>query len=162
MYKNLLLVSLCLVCVPLHAPAQTRRAKEPRVRSVTLRDAGKYANDYTPDTLRISDVVLEDVRKLLDEWDEYVLQLHDKRADFRRGIRGEQTAFHPHAFLICADDIGKSLTEQRGKWLNQRVTVYLRIRDMGLTTNMYVGYVTKIELLDGRGKVLATLAAPAG
>ena len=159
MNKNFLLVALCLACIPSQAVAQTPKAKDARVRSVSLRDVGKYANNYTPDTLKISNVVLEDVRKLLDEWDEYVLQLHDTRADFRRGIRVERMAFHPHGFLICADDIGKSLIGRKEKWLNQRVAVYLWIRDMGLTTNMYVGYVAKIELLDGKGKVVETLTS---
>lgn len=160
MHKIFLLPALCLACIPSHAFAQTPKAKAPRVRSVSLRDVGKYANNYTPDTLKISNVRLEDVRKLLDEWDEYVLQLYDARADFRRGVRGERTAFNAYGFLICADDIGKSLTEQREKWLNQRVAVYLWIRDMGLTTNMYVGYVAKIELLNEKGKVMETLALP--
>lgn len=159
MLKKVVLVSLCLVCVPLQAFSQSPKAKAPRIRPVSLRDAGRYANNYTPHTLKISNVLLEDVRKLMDEWDEYVLQLYDPRADFRRGIKGEKTSFDPYGFLICADELGKPLMEQKGKWLNQRVTVYLRIRDMALTTNMYVGYVAKIELLNEKGRVVDTLVS---
>ena len=159
MLKRVVVLFVCLVCVPLQAPSQSPRSKTPRVLSISLRNAGRHVNDHTPHTLKISNVLLEDARKLMDKWDEYVLQLYDPRADFRRGIKGEKTSFDPSGFLICADEIGKSLMEHKEKWLNRRVTVYLWIRDMGLTINMYVGYVAKIELLNEKGKVVDTLVS---
>jgi hypothetical protein len=157
MLLKVVAVILCLVCTTPQAFSQSPKAKTPRIRSVSLNNVRRYANNYTPHTLKISNVLLEDVRKLLDKWDEYVLQLYDPRVDFRLGIKGEKMAFDPYDFLICVDELGKPLTEQREKWLNQRVIVYLHIRDMALTTNMYVGYVAKIELLDDKGQVIDTL-----
>jgi hypothetical protein len=159
MLLKVVIVVLCLACTPLQAFSQSSKAKAPRIRSVSLRDVGRYANNYTPHTLKISNVLLEDVRKLLDKWDEYVLQLYYPRVDFRLGIKGEKTSFDPYGFLICVDELGKPLVAQREKWLHQRVTVYLFIRDMGLTTNMYVGYAAKIELLNDKGQVMDTLVS---
>lgn len=157
MFKTLFLL-LCLLCIPLHASAQTQRTKAPRVRSISLRDVGRYGNEYTPHTLKISNLVLEDVRKLMDKWHEYVLQLYDPRADIRRGVKDKDgTSFDPHHFMICVDDLGKPLLERKDKWLNNKVNVYLRMQDLGLTTNMYVGYVVKIEFLDEKGKVVDTI-----
>jgi hypothetical protein len=159
MLERVVFLFLCFTCLTLQVPSQTQKSKPPRIRSISLRDAGRHANNYTPHTLKISNVLLEDVRKLLDVWDEYVLQLYDSRADFRLGVKGEKSAFDPYGFLICTDELGKPLIEHREKWLNHRVNVYLWIRDMALTTNMYVGYVAKIELLDEKGKVVDTLVS---
>ena len=151
---------LCLLCLPLQASSQAQRSKAPRVRSTSLRDVGRYANAYTPQTLKISNVVLEDVRKLLDQWDEYVLQLYDPRAGIRRGVKAQDgSSFDPHHFLICAGDLGKPLIERKEKWLNNKVNVYLRIEDLGLTTNIYVGFVVKIEFQDEKGKVVDTIVS---
>ena len=157
MLRKLVIVSMCLICIQVQALSQALKA--PRVCPISLRDVSRHANNHTPDTLKISNVLLEDVRKLLDEWDEYVLQLYDPRAKLRLGIKGEKTSFDPYGFLICVDELGKPLTEQKEKRLNQRVTMYLQIRDMALTTNMYVGYVAKIELLNEEGKVVDALVS---
>lgn len=155
MLKRVVFLFLCLICISPQVSSQTQKSKRPHIRSISLRDVDRYANKYTPHTLKISNVLLKDVRRLLDVWDEYVLELYDPRADFRLGVKGAETSFDPYGFLICVDELAKPLIEQRERWLNHRVNVYLRLRDMGLTTNMYVGYVAKMELLDEKGKVVS-------
>ena len=153
--KTILCLVLCLLCFPLHASSQKQR-----IRSISLRDVSRYANRYTPHTFKISNVVLEDVRKMHETWNEYILQLYDPRADFRSGIKDKDgSAFDPHYFLVCVDDLGKPLIERKEKWLNHRINVYLQIRDMAITTNMYIGYAVKIEFLDEKGKVVDTIVS---
>ena len=159
MLKTVLFLLLCLLCIPLQVSSQTQRSKGPRIRSISLRNVVRHANRYTPHTLKISNVVLEDVRKLVDEWPEYLLQLYDPRTDIRLGVKDQDgSSFDPHRFLICVDVLGKPLIEQKEKWLNKRVNVYFLIRDMAITTNIYVGYAVKLELLDEKGKVVDTIA----
>lgn len=156
MTKTILLLVCCLVCT---APLSAQKTTKLPARSVSLRNISRYANNYTSRTLKVSKVVLEDVRKLREDWPEYALQVYEPPTKSRLGTKGEGTTFDPYGFLICVDDLGKPLTDHREKWLNQKVNLYLRIRDMALTTNIYVGYVMKIELLDEEGKVVETLSS---
>ena len=159
-FKNVLVLILCLFCISLTATPQTRRSKAPRVRAISLRDVVRHANNYTPHTLKISNVVLEDVRKLHETWSEYLLQLYDPRVDFRLGVKDKDgSSFDPHHFIICVDDLGKPLIERKEKWVNHRINVYLWIRDMAITTNIYVGYAVKIEFVDEKGKVVDTIVS---
>jgi len=60
--------------------------------------------------------------------------------------------------MICTDtETGRQIMKNKDKWLNRNVNVYFETQDRGLTVGTYVGYVTKIELLDENNKVLETL-----
>ena len=131
----------------------------PRARSVSLRQVGRYAEDYTPGTLKIARVVLEDFRPVEDDW-VHVFQLYDLKSGVRRGEVVNGRPYGAHSFLICTnEEIGKPLLERKEKWLNRNVNVYLKIIDRGLTTHMYVGYVTKVELLDEKGRVVESISS---
>lgn len=124
------------------------------MRAVSLRNVGRYANAYTPGRLKLSRVVLAGFKHIEDDW-VYVFHLRDPRTGLQRG---EDLTIHTHSFLICTEaTIGKPLLEGKDEWLGRRVNVYLRILDRGLTPNIYVGYVTKVELLDDKGRVTRTL-----
>jgi hypothetical protein len=124
-----------------------------------LRQVGRYAEDYTPGTLKIARVVLEDFRSVEDDW-VHVFQLFDPRSKVRRGEMVNGRPYEAHSFLICTDEeIGKPLLLRKERWLNRSVNVYIKVIDRGLTTHMYVGYVTKVELLDEKGRVIESLSS---
>ena len=104
-------------------------------------------------------MVLEDVRPAGEKNDPIsVLQVYGPRSGVRRGEPFEGQPFHPHEFLICSGrQIGKSITEEKDKWLKQRVNLYAIRQDMGITVWVYTGYVKKIELLDAKGKVVQSI-----
>ena len=155
-YKVLIFI-LCLAFGQHNVFAQTK-AKSPSVKTVSLRQVARYGYEGTSKTLKISNVVLEDVRGFEDHW-AYLFQLYDERAKFRRGAKTEKE--HPcckQEFSIFADEeIGKPLLKQKDEWLNKKVNVYVHITDRGLTPLMNIGYVEKVELLDEKGKVEKTL-----
>ena len=135
------------------------KSKPPRVRTVSLRQVGKYAETYTADTVKLAGVVLEDFRAVERDW-VHVFQLYDPKTKLRRGEVADDGPYDTHAFLICADDeIGKPLLAQKDKWLNRPVNLYLKIGDRALTTHVYVGFAMKIELLDEKGRVTDTLTS---
>jgi len=109
--------------------------------------------------MKISNVILEDVRGFENDW-AHLFQLYDPRTKFRRGAKTEnENPCCIQEFSIFADEeIGKPLLEQKDEWLNKRVNVYVRITDRGLTPLIYIGYVVKVELLNEKGKVEKTLS----
>ncbi len=122
-----------------------------------LHRGGEYPNRYQPGTLRIPNIVLEDVRPIEGDLLS-ALQLQDPVTKLRRGEPYKSDAFHPHEFLICVpSEIGVPLFEHKEKWLNQRVNVFVQMQDVGPTVFIYTGYVTRIELLDRAGKVVDSL-----
>ena len=157
---RVVLLAACLVVGQPFALSQTKRKSNPSpVRPISLRRVGRHAEKYTPNTLKLSGVVLEDLRRVEDDW-VHVFQLYDPRSNFRRGEKFDRMDYHPHHFLICSDEgIGKPLLAQKERWLNRRVNVYLRIWDMGVTVHLYVGNVIKVELLDEKGRVEETIAS---
>ena len=85
----------------------------------------------------------------------YVFHLRDPRTGFESG---EALTIFTNDFLICTDEtIGKTLVKERDRWLNRKVNMYLSITDRGLTPNLNVGYVTKVELVNGKGQVVETI-----
>jgi hypothetical protein len=57
-------------------------------------------------------------------------------------------------FSVFADErIGKVLIKQKAEWFNRKVNVYLSITDRGLTPLTCIGFVVKVERLNGKGKV---------
>ena len=154
------LLVFCLVFSAGASIAQKRKSsKQNPVRTLALHKVGEYPNRYTAGTFLIRNVVLEDVRPVQNGWP-YVLQLYDPATRLRRGQEENGSPFHPHDFLICAPaGIGTALFKNKDRWRNRKVNVYLIMQDVGLTVFVYAGYVTKIEMLDDRGKVIETLAA---
>ncbi|HEX5873013.1 MAG TPA: hypothetical protein VFY60_00105 [Pyrinomonadaceae bacterium] len=151
-------VLICLQSTVGTFVANQKAAKAPRVRTISLEKFGEYPNRYREGTFKIPNVVLEDVRLAGENDPISVLQVYDPRSGARRGEPFEGAPFHPHEFLICTGpEIGKPLAEQKDKWLKQRVNLYAIRQDMGITVWVYTGYVTKIELLDAKGKVVQTL-----
>lgn len=154
-----MLVVICLASSRFVAIAQTEVSKPSHVRNISLLRVGRHAEAYTKDTLKVTRIVLEDFRTVEDAW-VHVFQLYDPKSKVRRGETADGLPFEAHSFLICTDEeIGKPLLERKDRWLNRSVNVYLRIYDLGLTTHMYVGYVTKVELLDEKGQVIETISA---
>ena len=133
-------------------------SKSSSVKSISLYKIRKYGVDYTDTTLKIANVVLEDVRGFENDW-AHLFQLYDPRTKFRRGAKTEnENPCCIQEFSIFADEnIGKPLLEQKDEWINRRVNVYVQITDRGLTPLMYIGYVVKVELLNEKGKVEKTL-----
>lgn len=160
MLTRVIILALCLIGGQIVSPAQTKEKSKPnRVRSVSLRQVGKYAEEYTPATLKLSSVVLEDFRSVENDW-VHVFQLYDSRTKVRRGEKSNGLPYNADSFLICTDEeIGKPLLERKEKWLNHRVNVYLYVTDQGLTTHIYVGHVTKIELLDEKARVIDVISS---
>jgi hypothetical protein len=159
-YKVLISLILCLACGNLYAWGQTKTgSKLSSVKTVSLLKIRKYGVDYTAKTLKISNVILEDVRGFENDW-AHLFQLYDPRTKFRRGAKTEnENPCCIQEFSIFADEeIGKPLVEQKDVWLNKRVNVYVRITDRGLTPLTYIGYVVKVELLNEKGKVEKTLS----
>ena len=156
-FKTLLL-SLSLLCWQPGALTQGRQSnKPPRVRTAPLHRVGEYPNRYVPGTFKITNIILEDVRRLENEG-LYILQLYDPKTKVRRGRPGKVAPFDAHDFLTCAGaDVGGPLIEQKERWLNRRVNVYLIMQDVGLTVFIYTGYIEKIELLDEKVKVIETI-----
>jgi len=160
MKLRVLFFILCLVCGHHDIFGQTKtNSKSPSAKTVSLRRVAKYGYEGTSKTLKISNVVLEDVRGFENHW-AYLFQLYDSRAKFRRGAKTENQ--HPcciQEFSIFADgEIGEPLLKQKDEWLNKNVNVYVSITDRGLTPLMNIGYVVKIELLNEKGKVEKTLS----
>src|SRR5688500_13129506 len=147
MLTRIILLVMCLVVGQPLSLSQTQRKSKPSVvRPVSLRQVGIYAEAYTPDTLKLSGVVHEDVRPVEDDW-VHVFQLYDPKSKARRGEKFDGIPYNPHHFLICSDEgIGKPLLAQKERWLKRRVNVYLRIFDRGVTVHLYVGSVEKVEL----------------
>lgn len=160
MITRVTLLAACLLLGPPLSLSQIeRKTKPPSIRSISLREVGRYADAYTRDTLKLSGVVLEDFRPVEGDW-VHVFQLYDPKSKARRGEKFDGMPYHPHHFLICADEgIGKPLLARKERWLNRRVNVYLRILDRGLTVHLYVGSVIKVELMDGTGRVEETLSS---
>ena len=159
--RALIKIGVVLICLQASAPAFVavqRATKAPRVRTISLEKFGEYPNRYREGTFKIPNVVLEDVRLAGERETISVLLVYDPRSGARRGEPFEGDPFHPHGFLICTGpEIGNPLAEQKDKWLKKRVNLYATMLDVGLTIFVYTGYVTKIELLDEKGKVVQTL-----
>jgi hypothetical protein len=158
-YKVLFFLILCLVCGNLYAWGQTKTgSNSTSVKTVSLRKIGKYGGDYTDKTLKISNVILEDVRGFENDW-AHLFQLYDPRTKFRRGAKTEnENPCCIREFSIFSDEeIGKPLLEQKDVWVNRRLNIYVQITDRGLTPLTYIGYVVKVELLNEKGKVEKTL-----
>jgi hypothetical protein len=155
----ILLLILILFCNQFSAFSQIRKSKD-NFRNVTLKRLAYNANYGSSNKLKIKSVVLAGFKAPQNEWNPrdhwvYVFHLKDTRPRFELGK--ELTPYTSY-FLICTDEtIGKSLINQKENWLNQKVNVYLQARDVGLTPFMNVGFVTKIELLDVKGKVIKTI-----
>ena len=160
-YKVLISLILCLACGNLYTWGQTKTgSKLSSVKTVSLSKIGKYGiRHFTDKTLKISNVILEDVRGFKNDW-AHLFQLYDPRTKFRRGAKTEnENPGNKQEFSIFADEeIGKPLLEQKDEWLNKRVNVYVRITDRGLTPLHNIGYVVKVELLNERGKVEKTIS----
>jgi hypothetical protein len=152
MKTRIFIAIVCVVSAQIRVVTQSRPTKTPRpIRAVSLRQVGRYANQYVPGMLKLSRVVLEGVKHVDNDW-VYVFHLRDPETGLQRG---EELTIQTYKFLICTDEeIGKPLLKNRVEWLGHRVNVYLIITDRGLTPNIYVGYVRKIELLNDRGQVL--------
>jgi len=151
---------LCLLClfVAASVPAQNT-STSPRVRNISLKRFGEYPNQYKAGTFKISNVVLEDIRPAGKDDPISVFQVYDPRSGFRQSEPFKDAPFHPHGFLICSrSEVVEPLLREKDKWLNQKVNLYAVMRDVGLTIFHYTGYVTKIELLDAKGKVVQTIA----
>jgi hypothetical protein len=155
MKYKLFIFIFCLAFGQFGIFAQTK-TKSPSVKTISLRQIARYEGKSK--TLKIANVVLEDVRGFEEHW-AYLFQLYDERSKFRRGAKTEKE--HPcciQEFSIFADEeIGKPLLKQKDEWLNKKVNVYVRITDMGLTPLMNIGYVEKVELLNEKGKVEKSL-----
>ncbi len=123
-------------------------------KSVSLRKVSKYGGRYTDKTVKIPNVVLEDVRGFENDWP-HLFQLYDPRDRFRRGaFKENENPCCIQEFSIFADvDIGKSLLRQKAEWFGKLVNVYISIQDRGLTPRIYIGYVVRVELLNENGKV---------
>ena len=149
---TLVLSMLALILVPCHVLAQGSP------KTVSLREVAKYGINYTPRTVKIANVVLEDVRAFPNDW-AHLFQLYDPRAKFRRGaFRENENPCCIQEFSIFADDgIGKLLVEKKAEWINKRVNVYLNITDRGLTPWTNIGLVVKVERLNEKGKIEETL-----
>jgi hypothetical protein len=160
-YKVLIFIILCFgygnVCIS----GQTKKnSKSSSVQTISLRSIGKYAESYPSKTLKISNIVLEDVRGFENDW-AHLLQLYDPRTEFRRGAKTEnENPCCIQEFSIFADEsIGKPLLEQKDEWFNKRVNIYVKITDRGLTPFMNIGLVVKLELLSEKGEIERTLPA---
>jgi hypothetical protein len=157
MARKIPLLALCLLFSCNGSIAQ--RKTPHRVRTIALNRVGEYPNRYMSGLFRIPNIVLEDVRPVQNSWP-FVLQLYDPATGFRRGRELKGSPFDPHDFLICAPkDVGTSLFERKDNWRNHKVNIYLIMQDVGLTVFVYAGYVTKLELLDDRGKVIDTIGS---
>jgi hypothetical protein len=158
-YKILILLILCFVHGIIFAFGQTSiNSKSSHVQTISLRQIGKYAESYPRRTLKISNVVLEDVRGFENDW-AYLFQLYDSDDNFRRGAKSKnENPCCIQEFSIFADEsIGKPLLKRKAEWLNKRANIYVEITDRGLTPFMNVGLVVKVELLNQKGKVEQTL-----
>ena len=135
----------------------------PKTVTRKLKSLQRFGETYTPHIIKISKVKLEDIRVIGEDWF-YGLQLFDPKSNFRRGekppdAKNQKFSFSSYEFLICTDDtVGKQIMANKDKWLNRNVNVYFETQDRGLTIATYVGYVTRIELLDDNNKVLETLS----
>jgi hypothetical protein len=157
MLIRIALVLLCLHYGASGAVTAQRVAKPPRARTITLEKFGEYPNQYRKGTFKISNVVLEDLRRIEND-NISVFQLYDPRTGTRQGEKPEKGTFNPYAFLICAGpDLSNRLFAEKDKWLNQKVNVYAQMEDVGLTVFVYTGYITRIELLDEKRKVVKTI-----
>lgn len=156
----LIKIALLLLCVhysPAGLVAVQRVAKPQRVRTITLKKFGEYPNQYRHGTFKISNVVLEDLRRIENDHIS-VFQLYEPGTGTRQGEKPENATFDPHDFLFCADsDLSNQLFAEKDKWLNQKVNIYVQMQDVGLTVFVYTGYIIKIELLDDKGKVVRTV-----
>ena len=151
--KTRILLILILLCSQSTIFSQIQNRKE-SIRSVKLTKVAYEANFGSSDKIKLKRIVLIDFKDLQDDWI-YVFHLKDSKTGFELG---KELTAQINGFLICTDKtIGKSLLEQKNEWLNQKVNVYLEGRDIGLTPLMNVGFVTKIELLDSKGKVIKTI-----
>jgi hypothetical protein len=149
MKTKILLIILVLLSNQIIVFSQTQKKKESS-RSVSLRTVPIKANKDTS-LLKLKNVILVDFKNPPNDW-VYVFHLKDNKSKFEVG---KDLTKSTTGFLICTDEtIGDVLLEQKDQWINQKVNVYLRGRDMGLTPYMNVGFVIKIELLDSKGKVV--------
>lgn len=135
------------------AQAQKKAVSVP---AVSLSRVPKNANFGPYDKFKVVNLTLLGFKNAPDDW-VYVFHLKDEK----RGLEvGRELTKFTNTFLICTNDaIGKVLDEQKDEWLNRKINLYIEARDMGLTPYMNVGFVTKLELLDDKGKVVKTLSA---
>lgn len=159
MKTRILLLIIAMLCGQF-AYSQIQKKKD-SFRSVSLNKLAYEANYGSSSNYKLKGVVLSGFKDPQDDWNPrernwlYVFHLKDERSGFELGK--ELTPYTSY-FLICTDEsIGKPLTKQKDEWLNQKVNVYLQPRDFGLTPFMNVAFVTKIELLDAKGKVIKTI-----
>lgn len=127
-------------------------------KTVSLRKVGIYATRGTDKTIRIQNVILEEVHGFENDW-AHLFQVYDPRARFRRGaFKHYRSPGSIPEFSIFADEgIGKVLIEQKAEWFNRKVNIYLDITDRGLTPWIYIGYVVKVERLNAKGKADKTV-----
>jgi hypothetical protein len=118
------------------------------------------ANFGSSSKYKLKGVVLTGFKDPQNDWDSrhqwvYVFHLKDAKTGFELGK--ELTPYTSY-FLICTDaTIGKPLINQKDEWLNQKINVYIQPQDFGLTPFMNVGFVTKIELLNQKGRIIKTI-----
>jgi hypothetical protein len=159
MKTRILLLILILFCSQFVTFSQTRKKKD-SFRSVPLSKVAYNANYGSSNKLKLKNVVLAGFKEPQNDWEEreqwlYVFHLKDAKSGLELG---KELTPYTSSFLIFTDKtIGKSLLQQKNEWLNQKVNVYLEGRDIGLTPLMNVGFVTKIELVDSKGKVIKTI-----
>jgi hypothetical protein len=159
MKTRILLLLLILFCSQLTVFSQTPKRKD-SFRSVSLNKVAYNANYGSSNKFKLKNVILAGFKEPQLDWNEreqwlYVFHLKDANTGYELG---KELTPYTSFFLIFTDKtIGKSLLEQKDEWLNQKVNVYLQPRDIGLTPLMNVGFVTKIELLDSKGRVIKTI-----
>jgi hypothetical protein len=156
---RIFLLILILLCSQLSTFSQTRKRKN-SFQPVSLRKLAYNANYGSSNNLKLRSVVLAGFKDPQNDWEShhkwvYVFHLKDTKTGFELGK--ELTPYTSY-FLICTDKtIGKPLINQKDEWINQKVNVYVEPRDVGLTPFMNIAFVTKIELLDSKGKVIKTI-----
>lgn len=161
MKHKVLILILCLLFGNLYASGQSKtKSKSFPVKTISLsKIAKKYGLEGSEKTLKISNVILEDVRGFENDWP-HLFQLYDPREQFRRGAKteSENPCCIQEFSIFATEQIGKPLLEQKDEWLNRRVNVYVHATDRGLTPWKNIGLVVKVELLNGKGKVEKTLS----
>ncbi|MGI8495087.1 MAG: hypothetical protein ACR2L1_07220 [Pyrinomonadaceae bacterium] len=160
---KILFVILILFCSQLAVFSQTLKKKD-IFQPVILKRLAYHANYGSSNKFKLKSVVLAGFKNPQDDWNPrdkwiYVFHLKDAATGYELG---KDLTPYTSSFLICTDEtIGKILIDRKNEWLNQRVNIYLQPRDIGLTPFMNVGFVTKIELLDIKGKVIKTIQSEA-
>jgi hypothetical protein len=159
MKTKILLLILILSCSQFVVFSQTQK-KEESFRSVSLSKVAYKANYGSSNKLKLKNVILAGFKEPQNDWSSrdqwlYVFHLKDTNTGYELGK--ELTPYTSYFLIFTDKTIGKFLLEQKHEWLNQKVNVYLHPRDIGLTPHMNAGFVTKVELLDSKRRVIKTI-----